>query len=496
MSSAGKYYVVYWYPTIFHREKQRQAKVDFGFVDISDKSTLPLRLKKEEKGKNLQYTLRFLNTEKEITLDLTHEKERKNGFTTYSYNRIAFRKELREGIKGELIAALKENTHPIPEGYLETALENYKDDVLDKLIDKIFISCYHNAKDLYHKHEIQDSSDGRLEVYLKNSDTGKYLTSEPDISTPNHEVIRFFIEQYETLFYNYAHSVSDQYSLVNQKLSKYFSLNINNKSPKTPKEAISILRELDGLVAPLKNTLDISEDDKILPTLPIDEFKKSIEQQVNAELTEELQWYEKHINGTGHEDYSGYSLEELKEEIWKQNTDILDYLVGYLKSLQDMCGNALTEYNYCKSLLESKYNTEYKYDLQLTPDEVSNLGKEENISDELTAKDSHRKKAFNIRNSIRYIVEVRSKCDVWESDITRYLVQTVNRMQQTTDASIKQSEKIGELSLKLGKRSVILGLVSIFLAVLSIILGVWSVVLAHKSAVVDSCAATPVCVEK
>lgn len=225
-------YIVYWYPTIFHREKQRQEEFSDDFVDISDSSSLPLSIKKEEDGKDLLYTLLFKDIAKEVSLRFEFVDDRKNGFSIYKYDRVALRESLRKALKEALQKAIKktiEEGTEIKKAYIETALDKYNDTVIDAYIDEIFISCYHNAKDIYHKHEIQDSSDGRLEAYFKNSETGEYLYDQPDIITPNHEVISFFIEQYERLFDTYAHTVSRQYSEITPKLAEYFKLTSSRK---------------------------------------------------------------------------------------------------------------------------------------------------------------------------------------------------------------------------------------------------------------------------
>lgn len=463
-TSSGDYYVVYWYPTIFHRKKQRLWNANLNFEDISDESDFPLKVKKEEIGEDLKYTLLFTDTGKEISFCLTHEGNRRNGFTIYKYDRVKLRKDLKEAIKESVVNAIQKGKISFStEGYLDVALDKYRDAALDKYIDKIFISCYHCAKDLYHRHEIQNSSDGRLKAYLKDPITKKYLTVKPDISKPNHDAIRFFIEQYESLFCDYAHNISDKYSEIKLTLSSY--IKNNRETPSSKDEAIAILNDLDGLASSVEHVPKPLEKDDTFSSLLHgesgmldDAFRESIKEIVDREFEEEDKWQQPQ------KDYSRKELEELKEEIWKRENQVQYYLVDCLNSIQRMCGNALTEHNYCKSLLESKYNTEYKYDLKLTDDELSLLGKgEDDIGEKLNAKDLHRKCAFNIRNSIRYIVEVRSKCDTWESEITRYLVQKVDRMQQTAEQSRKQSEKTEKVSLGLGVLSVALAILGFIL---------------------------------
>jgi hypothetical protein len=493
-TSGGDYYVVYWYPTIFHRKKKRRddCVIEQDFIDISDKSPLQLKAKKAEVGKDLNYTLLFVATGKEIPFELTFVKERKNGFVVYKYDRVSLREKLRVGMKEWLVEVIMKKPQSLSKEYLTSALEYYDDHFLDKYIDNIFISCYHIAKELYHKHEIQDSSDGRLKAYLKNPGTKEYLTAEPDISKPNHEAICFFIEQYEKLFGDYAQIISDKYSEVKLMLLDFLAR--DRKIPEEKEEAIATLNKLDKLERIVRHAPgSLTEEDTPPPPQPADnaisvkEFRESIEKSIQVEREEEDQWQAK--NQGKNRNGKGKSLEELRGEIWEKENQLSEVFVAQLNSLQGMCGNALTEYNYCKSLLESKYNTEYKYDLLLTAENIEKLGQREDIGegvteeeqrnlawrkdicDSLSAKDLRRKCAFNIRNCIRYIVEVRSKCGIWESEIIRDLVQKVGRMLQVAEKLSIRSEKNGKLSVRLGWLSAVLG---VFGFVLSIVFGVMS----------------------
>lgn len=476
-------YIVYWYPTIFHREKQRQEEFSDDFVDISDSSSLPLSIKKEEDGKDLLYTLLFKDIAKEVSLRFEFVDDRKNGFSIYKYDRVALRESLRKTLKEALQKAIKktiEEGTEIKKAYIETALDKYNDTVIDAYIDEIFISCYHNAKDIYHKHEIQDSSDGRLEAYFKNSETGEYLYDQPDIITPNHEVISFFIEQYERLFDTYAHTVSRQYSEITPKLAEYFKLTSSRKI-EDKRQAKKYLLELQrfarasSLLKKLLNHKEYESENKkgSIPTdAPMGNLTDILEdysRQVNEvedELNEEQKQFEEIIAGENNEYRKIRCLKKIKKEIWKHEDFVINFFVDYLKSLLGTCGNALTEYNYCKSLLESKYNTEYKHDLTISDAEVKILGESRGVSDELLAKDHHRKIAFNIRNSVRYIEEIRNKCTIWENEMTRNLVNSVDKMQRTTELSNRLSKFLAVLSAILGGLGLLFGVLS-FLGVSS-----------------------------
>ena len=137
--SGGDYFVVYWYPTIFHREKQRREDAIMDFEDISDKSDLPLMVKKEEIGKDMKYTLLFKNSGTEIIFWLIYDGNRRNGFTIYKYDRAKLREDLKRAIKGSVVKAIQDGKISFSsEEDLNVALDKYSDTTLDKYIDKIF----------------------------------------------------------------------------------------------------------------------------------------------------------------------------------------------------------------------------------------------------------------------------------------------------------------------------------------------------------------------
>lgn len=100
----------------------------------------------------------------------------------------------------------------------------------------------------------------------------------------------------------------------------------------------------------------------------------------------------------------------------------INYLYEELAALSKECTDSIIEYTYCKTLLGSKYNDDYKQDFIFTNTELRLLSKNDPV---LLEKDSKRKKAFNIQNSICYIEAVRQKCDFWGIRITEMLMEEV-----------------------------------------------------------------------
>lgn len=434
MDGSNCCYIVYWYPTIFHKERERQSCYNKEFVEISDyldiKFGHSLEIKKEELQENqdLKYTIRFDNKdENSFSFIFKYVDSRRNGFVVYAYDRNHIKREL--------------------EAFLRNPGVDY-----DKYIDDIFISCYHHAKDIYHKHEIHHSSDGRLIAYFGDKNKG-YIYNKPDISKPNHEVIGFFIQQYETLFDTYAHTISREYAVLKPLLQDLFETKRKKIQFIDKKAALSYLSDLKSLWARqidcIKEivTIEDVDYDAALSNIKSEEEEESVFATNSVDLSETP---------------SSTSWSKIKKEIQKTESILTNYASDSLRSVLRTCCNALTEYNYCKSLLESKYNTEYKHDLSFSDSDIVILGGDKISDPILAAKDDHRKIAFNIRNSVRYIEEIRNKCNIWENELTRNLVNSVDEMQQTSDISNILNTRLGKLSLALGIFGVIFGLLSFF----------------------------------
>lgn len=106
-----------------------------------------------------------------------------------------------------------------------------------------------------------------------------------------------------------------------------------------------------------------------------------------------------------------------------------------------LCEGALTEYVYCKTLLESKYNTY-----------VTHI-KQEKITDEL---DKWRKKACNIRNAMRYIETVKYRCS--------------NAQTNSINLTLKKADKLSQNATVWTTVGIILSVIGLTLTVVGIIL--------------------------
>lgn len=457
------YYSVYWYPTIFHQEKLHR-KIDSRPIDISDKSInkryyLTIEEEKDPHKKDAYHLHYYLSKTKKELLELKMSKDcisftfryirhSRNGFVVYSYDRDAlmqsywsqFNDQEKKDIREKLTAILKKQGVNKPSNF---EIDNYP-------VDRILLNCYHHSKDFYHEHEVQEKADGKLEAYYfdLNPANGKrhYLTNEPDISCKNHDVINWFIDQFEKQFVKYAKQVSSTYRFCNDRLKLYKNL----------EESKGIIESQD------KHKVDL-----LLLLLKWEcELTMQVEQS-NFDVIHDSDYY-KQFKHACLAELQKVNIEAEKEKINSLLELIPDFrirlLPRLLKLLETTCGNATTEYAYCKTLIESKYNEKYDYTLCISESEILALidhyDNNSPCDNDLLNKDICRKKAFNIRNCIRYIEGIRQKCNIWENELSQELIKKVKSVSETVETISKSNQKILEESQESGRLSELLGWLS------------------------------------
>ncbi len=405
-------YIVFWYPTIFHeifREIDKDKSIEGSCVnkdgfrikqrfdnycvkenDIDDGSPEGASMRKKENDNgDLEYWLKKKSDGSELNFSLKYIKSNCTGFAVYSYD-----KELESEIKNF-----------------------YGSNVSDAEIEVIFNLCYHYAKDIYHEHEVQKGSDYRLKPFYKKD--GVSLDDIPNIYELNNEALSYFTEQYENIFVGYARMLSKKYSLFLESFSAFQELVEMDKDSRE-----SRWKETLGRWNTLK--LRYSEYSKLIENTdkqkerPYDEEIKHVESiEFKKEVIRQIKKTEKIIkeNLDINLPYSEENYRGLVAEIKK-------FISEFSHELNDICNNALTEYNYCKSLLESVYNTDFNY--RMSCENQDNRPQDSND----TKKNRRKEVAFNIRNSLRYIEGVRKKCSMWDSLITHNLTQDVEKLIQ------------------------------------------------------------------
>lgn len=424
-------YIVFWYPTIFHeifREVDKDRSIEGSSVnkdgfrikqrfdnycvkenDIDDGSPEGASLrKKEHDNGDLEYWIKKKSDGSELNFTLKYIKSNCTGFAVYSYDR-----EIESNIKNF-----------------------YGSNVSDAEIEVIFNLCYHYAKDIYHEHEVQKGSDYRLKPFYKKD--GVSLDNIPNIYELNNEALCCFIEQYENIFVGYARMLSKKYSLFLESFSAFQELVEMGKDRRESRWKETLERwntlklrysEYSKLIENNDKPQERPYDDEIKHVESI-EFKKEVIRQIKK--TEKIIKEKLDINLP----YSEENYRGLVAEIKK-------FISEFSHELNDICNNALTEYNYCKTLLESVYNTEFNHNPLLHDN--NDIPKDSND----TEKNRCKEVAFNIRNSLRYIEGIRKKCSMWDNLITHNLTQDVekliqenNNLTNSTRSLINESSKL------------------------------------------------------
>lgn len=374
----------------------------------------------------------------------------------YSYERETLRKKFRSFIGINQIDSLKE--------YLSDFLKKYgvvnptEADIIDFGIDKLFLNCYHFAKNFYHEHEVHSESDGRLEAYFYTVSKGgkkrQYITQQPKMSIKNHVVLNWFIDQFEKQFIKYAKDVSSTYKNITSFLD-----DVNRIIEKAPEKA------------------RVGSDEEVVKLLAVIRWYKYVVNNMTVLYTknEYNKYIKKEIQEIGGVLSRENVIKEINEYVLQQQDSRLKYIHCHLNKLEVQCADVLTEYAYCKTLVESKYNRHYNHQLLVTEREIQailNSRRDNPGNQAINFKDDCRKKAFNIRNCVRYIEGVRQKCIIRENDlsyliankiagISKEIVNISNENKGILSNSIrsgKMSERIGWFSVALGSLSVALAL--------------------------------------
>lgn len=468
------YYCVYWYPTIFHQEKEHRT-IQPHLIDISDKSTgnqyyLTIEEERDQHkidAINLHYylskypqNLDELKSDKDcISFVFHYIRHSRNGFVVYSYERDTivqsfwslFGDQKAKAIKESISSTLMKQNNRKPTNY---EIENYP-------IDRILLSCYHHSKNFYHKHEVQEEADGKLEAYYftldDNNKKRHYLTNEPTLYPKNHNVINWYVDQFEKQFNRYAKRVSETYRFCTEQLKHYDTIIANSEKFYNEQNK----HKIDDVLLLLKWECYIYEQS---------DFNVLINRQFREKFKSDCLSKLQNVN-----------IKDEKKEMYELFERIKEFKIEYLrkrlKILETICGNATTEYTYCKTLIESKYNEMYDYTMPISNEEIATLidyyEKKCHCDEKLLKKDQCRKKAFNIRNCIRYIEGIRQKCNIWENELSQALIDKVKTISERVEDISESNQSILKASQKSSRLSELL-------AWISLTLGLWGLGFALK----------------
>lgn len=460
----SNHFCVFWYPTIFHREKRHRDIATFDkeskpiFHSIADidpkdipgviRTDLALHIeekhckenKRNEECFDLVFTLQDKVGKKKVKTVFHHHDHSRNGFVIYRYDRDQLLNDfwnnfLDKEIIEEAINTLRSTfSIRIKERYSIELKEPLSDEcVKNHTIDWLLISFYHLAKSFYHEHEVHSDADAKLESYYYRKIDSKgcrdYLIEPPSLSTKNNPVINRYLDQYEQMFLNYAEKISQDYRQRKNDIEDFLTLRKNiiavlDKDNPTPTELIELITNLRATFDEIASTNAAEVNNPLKYNTPSAEYGKlnlpgvdntpppTIEELINEKKP------------------SSIDIKTLQEELEKRGKEVylpfVNRLYTQISSLSKICHNALIEYTYCRTLLGSKYNDDYKHDSLFTQSEVEYLSENPFPYSRLSIRDDRRKKAFNIRNSIRYIEDIRQKCSLLESTLTKILIEEVH----------------------------------------------------------------------
>lgn len=384
-------YVVFWYPTLFH----------------SSFSNRPIHLEKIEKVEISDYITSSCFKHElyiEKSYEDVHVRTGKN-FQSYS----------KEEAKKKDYANLHVTTKCVSDSrivhdfilYYQTRSNNgfvvysYDADVVDLSTSPLLCPVYHNAKSLYHVHEINHTADSGLEAYIVDD-----VNFTPQcILKADNEVLQDYLMQYEDIFRQYMSEIS-QYNAVYTQLDMYFSN-----------------WEQEYICNSDKNYGDVRKAMK--------------------ELLERLG------------DKDSKSVDKMEPQAIR-----LKFRSSILRYIREKCENSMIEYAYCDTLLKSKYNIEIRCDANFSKQELL-IHKGFNSETctikrrDLSRRDKNRKIAVNILGSIHYIECVRAKC------IDRAFCEANDRIDESNVVS-KKTFWVGiSLTIVFGIISIILSIISL-----------------------------------
>lgn len=436
-------YCVFWFPTIFHREKisifekrdEENCNVERSISSVSiadddEKDNLFLEITEKLQASNeddpkeeKKYDLFFILTDQEgheIRSCFRCVDQTRNGFVIYSYNRTELindywnrfeeeeQKEIIEKVRGRVIKQIKMKYHPkIAPNPNDELIKNY-------IIDRILISFYHHAKQFYHEHETHSESDAKYNAYYYSEEredgSRDYLKETPSLSKKNNPVINWYIDQFERRIIENAETISKYY----KEWSIVFKDTFNLKSRYAKAQAGNNSDEILDLVGEIQiRNHTVSQLGKSgLPEMPkFNEISKSIDEQ-----------------------------KDFLTKIYQDSFTIyVNELYEGLTALSKECTDSLIEYTYCQTLLGSKYNDDYKHGSAFSESELELFS---HLHPSLIRRDFRRKKAFNIRNSIRYIEAIRQKCDFWGIRITEMLMEEVHGISNDNETILDKIKKL------------------------------------------------------
>jgi len=130
-------------------------------------------------------------------------------------------------------------------------------------------------------------------------------------------------------------------------------------------------------------------------------------------------------------------LQEPKQQDMEEFRKVHDNVVYFINALNKLLENSSIEYTYCKTLLSSIHNKSFKHDIKLNPE-----------AEDYDIKNEYRRQALNIRNSVRYIENIKYKNQNRKNEFTHISIEV---LRDITAKIEEQNEKIQEQNEKIDK---------------------------------------------
>lgn len=365
-------YCVFWYPTIFQQDFRFPCTERESFSeDISDKAlgkyilTVEIKYGKTNQEGECLIVKSQLNR-RTFTVKLEAVGGQVDGFVQYSFD---------TDIK------YVDGTSITPSDYkkFESVLKR---------------NVYFLAKQFYHIHEAKNDRDSNLLGYINKDKDEQQVNLKQD----DNEALSEYFKSYCNIFTGYARELSSLNRDIqgNEQMLRFYEakkrLYVQGKKT-TPTELEKQQKDLDEY----KNLIDeiereIEEEKR---TLPIWEKIGGGEKRKQEIKRKEDIWEEGRINIDEWQKQierirSGKSCRKDKKkqkELDKRIREHTRLIRERLRGINRVCENALIEYTYYKTLFESRHNKTFKPD----------------VSD----KPKHQDIAFNIRNAIRYVENIK-----------------------------------------------------------------------------------------
>lgn len=426
---------VFWYPTIYHsliNERIRRFVAETSISDFGSPAILRVSLEYPyEKNENVNLEIEQARENQELitySIDIKVYKISKNGGEENIFSEFSL-KHKNHSRNGLVVYEYEKPT-------------DYPSQDAPEFTRFLTTVCYHYAKTLFHDHEVQSDRDSGLFAYIPNDSSFDYRC----IKSNNNDVLLYYLRQYDELLAKYAEEVSTLIRDYDDVISKFearvgqqdknggiygyndlvdfglleFVRWCNNPNHKADLDrCIKDVLNWDIIIHPRKSFVRkrrkayFNRMRKILQTFNETRINTG---KVDMVLYEKYQIVVKRFTKLIREELLGtiitkqelYPVSRLLAEIeielgiYKRGVSRL-FVFRKLRKAQleksllternrkkvsQLCEGASTEYVYCKTLLESKYNKCVKLNTE---------------NDNGTLYDEGRRMACNIKNSMRYI---------------------------------------------------------------------------------------------